>query len=270
MNIPIPRYFKSTGICWPAILQFCAVLVFLVLLIGCATTQGEDPWDESSRRKAAESNTKMGLEYMNRGQYEIALGKLKKAVKSDPGYAPGYTVTAVLYERLGESELAGINYRKAYEVDPKNGDTNNNYGVYLCKSGDTDQAMKHFLKSLDDPFYGTPEVALSNAGSCALSKNDYSEADEYLRAALKIDSRFPDALINMAKLNYAQNDSLKSRAFMQRYEAVTSHDAASLLVAIRIEIAAGDSMAAKKYLLILETNFADSNQTAEARRMIGR
>lgn len=270
MNIPMLKYFRSRGICLPALLQFCAVLVLLFLLIGCASTQEEDSWEEGSRRKAAESNTKMGLEYMNRGQYEIALGKLKKAVKDDPGYAPGYTVTAVLYERLGESELAGVNYKKAYEADPKDGDTNNNYGVFLCKSGDPDLAMEHFLKSLDDPFYSTPEVALSNGGSCALGKDDYAEADEYLRAALKIDSRFPDALINMARLNYAQKNSLKSRAFMQRYESVTSHDAASLLLAIQIETAAGDSKAAKKYLVILETNFPDSDQTTEARRIIGR
>jgi type IV pilus assembly protein PilF len=251
-------------------LQFLAVLAMLYLLAGCASTQNEDSWEESNKRKAAESNTSMGLEYMRRGKYEIALGKLKKAVRSDPGYAPAYTVTAVLYEQIGESDLAGVNYKKAYEADRKDGDTNNNYGVFLCKTGNADQAMEHFLRSLEDPFYSTPEVALSNAGSCALGIDDYSVADEYLRAALKIDSRFPDALISMARLNYRQNNNLKSRAFMQRYEAVASHDATSLLLATRIEVAARDSKAANKYLLMLETHFPESDQAAEARRITGR
>jgi type IV pilus assembly protein PilF len=270
MNVPLIRNINLSRICMPAILQFCAVLVLLFLLIGCASTQKEESWEEGARRKAAESNTSMGLEYMNRGQFEIALGKLKKAVKDDPAYAPAYTVTAVLYERIGESDLAGVNYKKAYEADTKDGDTNNNYGVYLCKTGRSDLAMEHFLRSIDDPFYSTPEVALSNAGSCALGESDFLVADEYLRAALKLDSRFPDALVNMARLNYQQDDSLKSRAFMQRYEAVANHDSATLLLAIQIEMATNDSRAAKNYLLILETNFPESDQVIEARRIIGR
>lgn len=275
MNRPTSKYFsfgyfKSRQICWPSLLQFCTVLILLYLLTGCASTQDQDSWEEGAKRKSAESNTAMGLEYMKRGQYEIALGKLKKAVRDDPDYAPGFTVTAVLYERIGESGLAGVNYKKAYEADREDGDTNNNYGVFLCKTGNADTAIEHFMKSLEDPFYSTPEVALSNAGSCALSTADYADADEYLRAALKIDSRFPDALINMAKLNHQQNNELKSRAFMQRYEAVASHDASTLLLATQIAVSAGDKKAAGKYLLMLETSFSETDQAAEARRITGR
>jgi len=271
MKIPTVEYFKHRRICWPAILQFFAVLAMLYLLIGCASSQNNgDSWEEGDRRKSAESNTSMGLEYMKRGQDEIALGKLKKAVKDDPGYAPAYTVTAVLYEKIGETELAGVNYKKAYEADPKDGDTNNNYGVYLCKSGSSDLAMEHFLKAIDDPFYSTPEVALSNGGSCALGVEDYSAADEYLRAALKLDPRFPDALINMAKLGYRQNNNLRARAFLQRYEAVSKHNSNTLLLATQIEVASKDSAAAMKYLVLLETNFPDSDQVKEARRITGR
>ena len=130
--------------------------------------------------------------------------------------------------------------------------------------------MEHFLISLDDPFYSTPEVALSNAGSCALSGDYFVVADEYLRASLKIDSQFPDALITMTRLNFRQDNNLKSRAFLQRYEAVATHNASTLLLATQIEVASHDSKAASKYLLILETNFPESDQAAEARRITGR
>ena len=264
-------YLKTRPICLPTILQICAVVAVLFLFNGCASTQNEeDPWEEGGKRKAAESNTSMGLEYMNRGQYEIALGKLKKALREDPGYAPAYTVTGVLYERIGEMELAGKNYKKAVEADPKDGDTNNNYGVYLCKTGHSDQATKHFLKSMDDSFYNTPEVALSNAGSCALENGKFADADGYLRAALKIDSGFPDALMTMTRLNYRQNNNLKSRAFLQRYETVATHNAETLLLGIQIEVASGNKKAASRYLLMLETNFPESDEVAQARRIIGR
>lgn len=248
------------------------ILLFSVLILvsACASQQSDDPYEKSQNRKAAESNTSLGLEYMNRGQYEVALGKLKKAVKADPGYAPGQTVIAVLYERIGEMDLAGKHYRKAYEADPSNGDVNNNYGTYLCKTGKEDKAIEHFLAALDDPFYSSPSVALTNAGSCALGKGDLVAANDYLRRALKIEPEFPDALMTMVRLNYEQQNYLKSRAFMQRYEAIASHDAASLLLGYKIETASDDTKAASKYKRTLEATFPKSDQTAEARGISGR
>ncbi len=270
MNMPTPRSIKPRKALLAAKTRLIALFTILLIVSACASTQSDNSNDKSQSRKAAESNTALGLEYMNRGQYEVALGKLKKAVKADPGYAPGQTVLAVLYERIGEMDLAGKHYRKAYEADPANGDVNNNYGAYLCKTGEEDKAIEHFLKALEDPFYSSPSVALTNAGSCALGKGDLVLADGYLRSALKIEPDFPDTLMAMIRLNYEQQNYLKSRAFLQRYEAVASHSAASLLLAYKIETASGDAKAAQKYKRSLEANFPKSDQAAEARRISGK
>jgi type IV pilus assembly protein PilF len=270
MNMPTHNIFNPGRTLLAAIGQLLALLAVVILVSGCASRQSTDPDGKSESRRAAESNTALGLEYMNRGQYEVALGKLKKAVRDDPDYAPAHTVTAVLYERIGEMELAGKHYRKAYEADPTDGDVNNNYGVYLCQTEKADRAMGHFLKALDDPFYSSPAIALTNAGSCSLGRDKLTEANDYLRAALKIEPEFPDALLAMAQLNYIEKNALKSRAFMQRYEAVANHGAASLLLAYKIEMASRDNKAAKKYLLILEASFPKSDQAAEARRISGK
>lgn len=240
-------------------------LVCMVLLNACASGQ-TNPDARSESRKAAEFNTSLGLEYMNRGQFEVALGKLKKAVREDPDYAPAHTVTAILYERIGENELAGKHYQKAYAADPKDGDVNNNYGTYLCKTGRKDQAIVHFMAALDDPFYNTPAVALTNAGSCALGEGELAEADNYLRHALKIQPDFPDALITMANLNFEKQSYLTARAFIQRYEAIATHTAASLALASRIETALGDEQSAVEYRRALEALFPGSDEAGEARR----
>jgi len=258
--------------------KFCSIismrllttLMVLVFISGCASNQSEDEYDVSKKRKGAESNTSLGLEYMNRGQYEVALGKLKKAVRDDPTYAPAHTVMAVLYERIGEMKLAGTHYQKAVELDPADGDTNNNYGVYLCKTDKPGQANSHFIKALEDPFYSSPSVALTNAGSCSLGSGDFERADNYLRGALKIEPEFPDALLNMARLKFDEKNYLSARAFIQRYEAVATHGPDTLLLAYKIEVAANNTRAANKYKLILETNFPESNQATEARRISGK
>lgn len=270
MNISSSRRAGINGIYASVKTRLFALFAVLIFISGCASTQSDDDLEKSEGRKGAESNTSLGLEYMNRGQYEVALGKLKKAVREDPGYAPGQTVLAVLYERIGEDDLAGKHYKLAYEADPRDGDVNNNYGVYLCKTGKQAQALAHLEKALDDPFYSSPAVALTNAGSCALSSDDLVEADKYLRRALRADPEFPDALMNMAKLSFEQKNYLTSRAFMQRYEAVAQHGPESLLLGYKIETASGDRKAANKYKLALETNFPESDQAAEVRRISGK
>lgn len=270
MNKPALKNTRPVQITDNGPVRLLYLLAVLFLISGCAAKQEQDPYNESDSRKAAESNTSLGLEYMNRGQYEVALGKLKKAIREDPDYAPGQTVIAVLYERIGEQELAGKHYKKAYEADPENGDVNNNYGVYLCQTGKDKKAIEHFLKALDDPFYSSPSIALTNAGSCALGNNDFVMADEYLRRALRIEPDLPDALMNMSKLYFEQESYLKARAFMQRYEAATQHNAETLLLAYKIEIASNNSRTANTYKLMLESNYPESAQTAEVRRISGR
>lgn len=262
--------FLSDGAPLPRMARLSAWLVAVLLLSACASQKTTDPYNETQTQKAVISNTSLGLEYMNRGQYEVALNKLKKAVKEDPNYAPAQTVLAVLYERIGEKELAGKHYKKAYEASPKDGDVNNNYGVYLCQSGEPNVAIRHFLAALDDPFYSSPSIALSNAGSCALKAGEYARADEYLRRALKIEPGLPDALMNMSRLSFEQKDYLKARAFMQRYEAATGHSADTLLLAYKIELASDNPKAANTYKLMLEQNYPGSEQTAEVRRLSGK
>lgn len=270
MNMPVPVIFKYSRNPIVAKMQLFVLMILFVLISACASGQTGESDKESKLRKGVESNTFLGLEYMNRGQYEVALGKLKKAIKDDPDYAPAHTVMAVLYEHIGETGLAGKHYKMAYDADPKDGDVNNNYGVYLCQSGEGNRAIKHFRAALDDPFYSTPSIALSNAGSCELGRRNMAEADTYLRRALKIEPELPDALMSMAQLNFEEQNFLKSRAFIQRYESVTSHGPSSLLLAYRIETASGDRKTASQYKITLETNFPDSMETAVVRRLSGK
>jgi len=243
------------------------LLLYLLLLSGCVTNQPTDADAKTASRKAAESNTQLGVEYMSRGQLEVALGKLKKAVKDDPDYAPGHTVLAILYTRLGESELAATHYKLALQADPENGDVNNNYGTYLCRSGKPQEAIKHFLKALDDPFYSSPAVALTNAAACSMGNDNPADAETYLRSALQYDPKFPDALLIMARLNYQQKDYLRSRAFLQRFEASTAQTAESLFLGYEIETALRDEKTARQYLSLLNSKFPESKEARKARRI---
>ena len=224
----------------------------LLLAVGCVSTAD---MSDSEARKAAETNASLGRQYMDRGQYEIALEKLKRSVAYDRSYAPAHTLLGVLYENIGEFEQAESEFRLAVKYDPDDGDVNNNLGAFLCRQGKAEEAERYFLKAVDDPFYSTPAVAWANAGSCALDRGELDKAESYLRQSLEYDKKMGAALLPMAEVSYQKGAYLRARAFIQRYEAVAPVSEESLGLGILIETALGDEDAAERYRARLRENY---------------
>lgn len=219
-------------------------LLLLALLAACSSTPKKS---DAELREAAETNTALGRQYMERGQHEVALEKLKRAVAYDKTYAPAHNMLAILYETIGEPEQAGEEYRLAVKYDPQGGEVNNNYGAFLCGSGKAQEAEPYFLAAVEDPFYATPEIALSNAGSCALARDDLDKAESFLRQSLERDDKLGAALLPMAEVSYRKESFLQARAFLQRYEATGPVSQESLSLGYRIESRLGDEKAAERY-----------------------
>lgn len=212
------------------------------------------------RAKGAEVHTELGQRYMQSGDLQGAMEKLQKALTFDPKYVPAHTVIAVLYERINDPANAELHYRKAIEFDPKKGSVNNNLAVFLCKQGRAAEAKPYFDRALADPFYETPDLAMTNAGTCQLQAQDYDAAEGYFRKALDRNPNSADALYQMAHLLYLKNDSFRARAFLQRYEALGKPSPDSLKLGHDIELRLGNGEVARDYAQRLRTQFPDSEQ----------
>jgi type IV pilus assembly protein PilF len=240
------------------------VAVTALLLLSCASGNRVD--DGNAARRAAQTNTELGRQYIARGQYEVALDKLKRAVAHDNTYAPAHTVLAFLYENINDGQMAAKEYKLALKYDPKGGSVNNNYGAFLCSSGKWPEAEPYFLKALEDPFYDTPALALSNAGLCALNAGDLDKAEKYLRQSIEYDENLPASLLALGKLSYQRGQYLRARAFLQRYEAVASHTEESLDQAYKVEKELGDEQSAEKYRRQLLREFPNSGAAKAVNR----
>lgn len=242
--------------------------LLLVLLAGCATTGGaggggsqasvSNP--ESPKAKAAALYTDLGQKYMAQGKLEIALENLNKALAVDARYTDAHTVIALLYEKIGNNAKAEEHYKRAAQLKPKSGNENNNYGAFLCKLGRYAEASHHFERAIADPFYQTPVVALTNAGTCAIKGGKYDAAERDLRGALEHGPGNAEALFQMATVLYYKEDFFRARAFFQRYEAVGQISAESLLLGRNIELRLGNATAAQEYTRRLRQSYPDSQQ----------
>lgn len=241
-------------------MKSCRILIALVALLLITACSSSPKKTEDDLRKAAETNTALGRQYMDRGQYEVALEKLKRAVANDKTYAPAHTMLGVLYENIGELEDAESEFRMAVKYDPTDGDVNNNLGAFLCRNDKANEADPYFQAALKDPFYTTPEIATANAGSCALSRGELDKAEAYLRQSLEQDQRMASALLPMAEVSYQKESYLRARAFLQRYESVGPDTEESLYLGFLVESALGDSRAAAQYRDKLYEEFPGSVQ----------
>lgn len=239
------------------------ILYFICLgLNGCDQTTGKS---ESIRPTAgtndiAQSNLNLGIAYLRTGEYEKALEKLQKAREADKNYPPIYNALGVLYQQLGDKVKAEAFFMQALDLNGSDSSALNNYGQFLCQESRFDEAEAAFLKAANNSLYATPEIAFSNAGTCAMKEGKLDTAEMYFRDALEKNPRVAIALLQMAEISYATGNYLSARGYLQRYLEISVHTAKSLWLGIQIENELGDKNALSSYKLLLKNQFPDSKE----------
>lgn len=237
----------------------CFLLFFLLLLSSCAQTPDSIQVTGQTNR-VAETNLNLGVEYLKRGDYEKALNKLNRALEADPKYPPTYNALGILYQKLGKPNEAEGYFKRALRINPADPHTLNNYGQLLCAEERYEDAEKAFLKAAGNPLYETPEMSLTNAGTCALKSGNVEAAETHFREALNINPRVAIALLQMSQLSYDNGNYLSARAYLQRYLEVGKHTAKTLWLGIQIEKELGDKDTLSSYALSLRNNFPRSEE----------
>ena len=235
-----------------------AVMALVTVLAACATDSDLPPGVNA--KEAARLNMQLGVDYARKGDFDLAIDKLNRAIREDSDLALAHSTIAYVYAAKGMNDQAEDEYRRAVSLDPDDGSVRNNFGVFLCSHGKPDEALRFFKLAVASKNYPTPEAAWTNAGTCARRKPDLDAAERYLRAALEINPKFPDALAQMATLFYEKQDYMRCRAFMQRYFATGQATPDTLWIASLNERHLGDVDAARDYENRLKHDFPDSEQ----------
>ncbi len=232
-----------------------------LLLAACISTTTGRVSPTPSDSDAAQANAALGLNYMQQGNYELALEKLQRAISQDPGMAEAHTTIALLYSRLGDPGKSDQHYRKALQLSPGDPLIQNNYGVFLCGQNRFEEAENFFLRAAGNARYRTPEAALTNAGVCARKIPAAEKAEGYFRQAISRNSQFPEALWQMADLSFERGHLLQARAFLERHMDAASATPEALWLGVRMEQSLGHDDVARSYASRLKSEFPASVQT---------
>lgn len=234
-------------------------LLATLVLSACVSSTTRNK-ESSNLIEASGTNVQLAVGYIKRGEYEVAEGKLLKAIEQHPENIEAYTMSAFLMMKLNRMDEAEEYYLEALDIKKNSPELRNSYGAYLCKVNRVEDAMNAFKEAYSNPFYNTPYLAYSNAGTCLLESGDYPGAEKMLRKALKAQPTLSGALLSMAELGIKTEKYLMARAHIQRYHAVVQPSAESLWVQVQAEKALGAQEHFMKYAKQLVNDFPDSEQ----------
>lgn len=249
---------------------------FATGMSGCSTTGGGGSDSEGELRvspegdKLAVTNVKLGVGYMQKGSYEYALSKFRRAIEIDSSYPDAHYAIALLYDKLGKPDAAKQHFETAISLNPSYSDAYNAYAAFLCRNQEYDAADEQFRKALSNPLYRSPQLVQLNAGICAVNAKQYERAEGYFRKVLQSNPKEPVALYQMAKLNYESGRYLQARAYIQRFSSATSPAPQGLWLGVQIERKMGDKSAEASYALSLRKLFPDSEEAHQLRESSNR
>jgi type IV pilus assembly protein PilF len=228
----------------------------LLLLAACAA-----PSQQSKKpRDAAAYNVQLGIAYLKQGDIALAKDKLDRALAEDANNPAVHSARAMLFERMGNPSKADEEFRTALRLAPHDPEVVNNYAVYLCQNGRTEEGVRRFEESAHNALYRTPEAAYTNAGVCLRVAKRDEEARGNFSRALQLRPNFAEAAFQLSELEFQHGELAPARAGIDAF--IGSYDATAdlLLLGVRVARAQGDKVAAQRYARRLQLDFPGTDQ----------
>ena len=217
-----------------------ALLLLLAGLTGCVSTGTVDPLKtEEGRQQARDAYIQLGIGYVQQGTASRAKTPLRKALELDPRSADAHAALALVFQTEMENELADKHYREAL-ANRRDARILNNYGSFLFEQKRYPEALERFTQASEDNLYPERARVFQNMGMTALKLNQPEQAEKYFTRALRLDSRQPGALLELALMAYDAKQYVPAKAYYDSYSQLAEQNARSLLLGIHLADIHGD------------------------------
>jgi type IV pilus assembly protein PilF len=230
--------------------------VAAVALVACSSTSNR----AQKKSDASIYNMQLGMAYLNQGDLGVAKEKLDRAMAESPGDPNIHSAMAMLQDRLGHPDLADKEFKAALSLGPRNPDVLNNYAVYLCRTGRTDEGVKSFEEAAHNALYRTPEAAYTNAGVCLRGAKRDTQAAMSFQRALQVKPNFAEAAYQLADLDFQRGEAQDARETVDRFMSSFEATPDLLLLGVRVSRKQGDRMAEERFARRLRMDFPGSDQ----------
>ncbi len=143
----------------------------------------------------ADAHHLLGLVEATRGNHDLAVERIGRAIQLVPATAVYHANLAKLFRESGKLKEAEASYREAVRIDPKTADALIGLGLVLKKQGHLDEATTWFRRAVEcDP---SQLLAQMQLGSAVRAAGRLDEAVACYRRSLEIDPNHARAHSNL-------------------------------------------------------------------------
>nr|MBF0683877.1 type IV pilus biogenesis/stability protein PilW [Pseudomonas sp.] len=216
------------------ILRSALLLLMAGLMAGCVSSGSSDPMrTEKGRTEARDAYIQLGIGYLQQGEAGRAKTPLRKALEIDPRSADAHAALALVFQQEMENDLADRHYRDALS-SRDDARILNNYGSFLYEQKRYAEAMERFTQASRDNLYPERSRVFQNMGMTAMQLGQREEAGTYFTRALRLDSRQPRALLELAMLAYEDKQYVPAKRYYDSFSQLSEQNARSLLLGVRL------------------------------------
>ena len=250
------------------IVRATVLLMFLVSLVsGCVTTTTGTMQKEVDLAEVVEKLNKLGIGYLQQGDYTRSKENLRKALELDPGSPLTHTTLGVLFEREGEYKLSEHHFKQAIQHDPEFSPARNNYGAFLFARERYGDAIHQLKFASKDQFYPLRSQVFENMGVCYQKMGEPAKAEEAFIKAIQLDYSRPRALLELATIRWDQQNFVEARRLYERHVTVSQQSPRSLLLCIQLARKFGEQNQEASCALVLKNIFPASEEFSQYQKM---
>ena len=249
-----------------------AVIAVLASLAGCAarfsstgpsgdTKDLVTASDESDGSKRARVRMELASGYFERGQMTTALDQVKLAIAADSSFSEAFNLRGLIYANLGDERLAEESFRRGLQLNPRDADTMQNLGYFLCQKKRYVEASALFDQALAMPQYRNAGRTLLTKGVCLSLSSQWAEAEASLLRAYEMEPTNPAVAVNLSEVLYKRGDFERARFYVRRVNAMPAiASAQTLWLGARIENGIGNRAGVQEFGDQLRRRFPDSRE----------
>lgn len=257
-----------------------AVTFGLVLLSACSTTvstttgpindtqaRSDAPPEGADVKRRADVRMELATGYFRRGQLDVALEEVKRALAVDPTLSAAHNLSGLIHASRGEEVLAERSFRQALQINARDADTMQNFGWFLCQRKRYPEADAMFMQALSVLANRDSSRTLLAQGVCQASAGQLAEAERALAKAYELDPTSPSIAVNLAEVLYRRGEYERARFYVRRVNNQTAMvSAQTLWLAARIESRLGNQTGVQELGRQLRARFGESREAVAFER----
>ena len=239
-------------------------------LVACVTSEGRVFTTEAAPEQALESRLQLARGYIGRQNWQEARRNLELAADIDADAAEIQEAFALLYQGIGEPELAEQHFRRALSRNRGFSRARNNYAAFLYQQQRFVEAERQLAIVVQDTHYESRSRAFLNLGLCRLRLGDQQAAERNFARALASDRGNAMALMELANIAYLRGQWDAGQRYYDRYRLLVAQQSArGLWLGWRLAGQQGDATAQADFVRSLRSLYPQSPEYRAYREVVG-